>query len=260
MTKEQKTGQQSTSRTDVVNIVSTSEQADKTSAHYYFPFAEDPRLLSHPNRDILSRLAGPDNTVTQAEKVIYELQLDSGLTITRLIPNSDQQWRIIPTTGIACRAVSPEAIELLFDPDNQNTIESLTTWSGRQIAHELNHIARMKFFPLHATLLDAFVSEGLGVYYEEHWQGQYAESRWGHVLSKEELKTEWTKAQEELHSSTFDYADWFYGRKNGHKPYAGYSIGNAIVKQFFDAHPGFSILEVTRLSSKNFLEESGFRI
>jgi uncharacterized protein YjaZ len=212
------------------------------------------------DRDNLARLAGFDNTIIHAETAFAELEIDQKVTVTRSIPSLDQQWRIIPTTGIASRSVGQRGIELMFDPNNPNTVKSLTDWSGRQIGHEVNHLARMESTSLHGTLLDALVAEGLGVYYEEHWQGNYAESFWGNVLPPLEIEEQWNKARGEIHSTTFDYADWFYGRKNGHKPYTGYSLGNAIIGQFLSTHPDISISQATRLSSDALLEGSGFKI
>lgn len=182
---------------------------------YFFSFVKDPRFLLQPNKTLIFKLAGPGNTIPHVELAVSELDIRFGLSVSRLIPTTEQFWRIIPETGIACRSVSTNAIELFFDPDNSNTVNSLNRWSGRQIAHELNHIARMSTFPLHNTLLDALISEGLAVYYEEHWQDNFLKSHWGHSLSKEQLRTEWLKAKNELSSENFDFADWFYGRKGG---------------------------------------------
>lgn len=246
------------------NIVNPSNNTqpeldlNRNKANYLFPFIEGKNDALSSSRDIFLKLAGPDNTIPHAEKALLDLDINRKITITRLIPSQDQQWRIIPSMGIACRAVSPNAIELLFDPHNPNTINSLAVWSGRQIAHELNHIARMeRNINIHETLLDALISEGLGVYYEEHW-GEYKESHWGHVLSREELKKEWKKAERELYSKKFDYSDWFYGENNGHKIYSGYSLGNSIISELHKLHPDLPMSIAVRMKSKNLLEKSNY--
>ena len=233
-------------------------QRDIPNINYSFPFMEDVRFANHPNRIILSELAGPKNTILHVELAVKELDINQRLSVARVIPSTDQHWRIIPETGTACRSVSGDTVELLFDPDNPNVINSLRRWSGRQIAHELNHIARMSVFSLHATLLDALISEGLSVYYEEHWQGDFIKSHWGQVLSEEELRNEWKKAQKELLHSDFDFADWFYGRLGGHKLYTGYSLGNAIISSFFGNNQDVSLSKAVRLPSVEILKKSGF--
>lgn len=246
--------------TEKKNEISRETQLIKPNVEYFFLLADD-KLMSSPNKDLLLKLAGPNNTIPHAEEVISELNINHNLTVTRLIPSQDQQWRIIPAIGISCRATSSKAIELFFDPNNPNTIASLTIWSGRQIAHELNHIARMESNPdIHMTLLDALISEGLGVYYEEHWKQEYKQSIWGHVLSERELETEWSHAQKELSSNTFDYGDWFYGNHKGHKIYAGYSLGNALITKLFDKYPGLQMSKAVRTPSCDLLKEIGFKI
>lgn len=227
-------------------------------ADYNFPFTSDPRFIHHSNKEVLLRLAGPENTIPHAEALISELDIKARISITRLIPSINEQWRITPKTGIAIRTPSPKAVELLFDPENPNVVNSLLKWSERQMAHELSHVARMEVHPLHTTLVDALVNEGIGVYLEENLNGLYQESHWGHVLRPDQLKAEWHKAQAELSSREFDYAEWFYGIRDKHALYTGYSLGNAIVREFFYLNQGLEIAEVVRLPSQDILEQSRF--
>jgi len=229
-----------------------------TTVDYHFPFIDDARFIFSPQKDLILKLAGSENTIPAIQKAMAELGIRNRLSVTRLIPSDDQQWRIIPATGTASRTTSPTSVELLFDPNNQNTVDSLASWGDRQIAHELSHVARMEVTQLHTTLLDALVSEGIGVYYEEFWQGEYAESHWGHILDEQGIVREWDIARPELASLTFDYSDWFYGRQNGHPIYTGYSLGNTIVKAFMDAHPSISIAELSRLPSADIVKEGKF--
>ncbi len=238
---------------------STGLPSSGLKADYSFPFTGDSRFIHRLDKEALLRLAGPENTIPHAEALIAELEIKDRIAITRLIPSADEQWRITPKTGIAIRTPSPKSVELLFDPDNPNTVGSLSRWSGRQIAHELSHVARMEAYPLHTTLVDALVSEGMGVYLEENLNGQFQESHWGHTLPADQLRTEWDKAQAELFSSDFDYAEWFYGVRNKHALYTGYSLGNAIVREFFSLNRGLAIAEAVRRPSTGVLEQSQFK-
>ena len=111
---------------------------------YYFPFMEDPRVISSLQRDAILELAGPESTAPAVEKAVAELEIHDSLSVTRIIPFDDQLWRIIPATGTACRTTSSTSVELLLDPNNPNTVQYLSSWGSRQIAHEFSHVARME--------------------------------------------------------------------------------------------------------------------
>ncbi len=243
-----------------MKIESTLSQ---NSENYYpqnvfsFPFFEDARFILSPNRDVLAELAGPENTIVHVNLAAKELNLKNKITVIRVIPQPEEMWRIVPTTGLAIQSPCAFTINLYFDPQNPNTVNSLKSWSGRQIAHEVNHIVRMTKFPLHATLLEALISEGLGVYFEEHWQGKYKGSFWGNIFLQEELESEWKKARNELYSSDFDFGEWFWGRNGKHTKYAGYTLGNALVKKYFETHISKKMSEVVRMSASEIASEIG---
>lgn len=252
MHKENQVGQNSSSEALSLSETNTPQNI------YEFPFLQDPRFLNHKDRTILTTLAGPENTIQFVKEAARDLALSTRLTVIRKIPSIGEMWRIVPPTGIACRGPAIDTIELYFDPDNSHTIDSLKYRSGRQIAHELNHVAREKFHPLHKTLLDALVSEGLGIYHEEHFQNEKAASIQGNVLARKDIQKEWVSAKLELFSEQFNFGDWFFGNFDGHSRFAGYSLGNAIISNFFDKYPRYPISEAITLPSQKILQNTDF--
>lgn len=238
--------------------VERGEVINTQSATFRFPFLRDERYLTSSNREAIRQLAGAENTVRHAQKVIKDLQIRNPVTITREIPSDNRKGIIIPSMGIGGIALSDKEVKLYFDTDHPNVIESLSSWSGRQIAHELNHIARWQAHKLGKTLLEAMISEGLATYYEEHWNGEYAETKWGHALDPIQIQDEWQQAQHELDSVSYNYRDWFFGIGGNHPVWTGYSLGTAIVRAYFQRHAGAKMAESVRIPSKKILKESGY--
>lgn len=230
------------------------------TAIFHFPFLKDERYLNSPNREAMQKLAGAENTVEHARKAIRDLEIKKPVIITREIPTGYKRRNIIPSLGIGGRTFSDTEVELYFDPNHANVAESLSIWSGRQIAHELNHVARWQAHAMKRTLLDTIISEGLATYYEEHWGGKYLGTKWGHALDQTQTQEEWQRAQKEFDSANYNYGDWFFGSDKGHPVYSGYSLGTTIVTDYFRNHPHEEMAKVVKMPSKKLLKESKFNI
>lgn len=238
----------------------TREIVRVPNATFHFPFLQDANFLDSPNKEVLISLAGSENTVHYAQEAMQDLEIKNPVTIVREIPTGYEMHSIIPSLGIGGRAFSESKIKLYFDPNHTNVTESLLSWSGRQIAHELNHIARFQAGTKGRTLLDAMISEGLATYYEEHWKNEYKETKWGHALNQTQTQEEWQRAQKELDSVNYNYGDWFFGRDKGHPVHSGYSLGTTIVSEYFKNHPNEKMAKVVKMPSKKILKESKFNI
>lgn len=239
-----------------------SGELRKTSfGTFRFPYLRDPRYLdADPRLKVaLDQLHLPDITVTEAEKAVKELKIKKKFTIKTIIPDTTEMRQIIPLLGIGGSAVSSDEVCLYHDLNNRNVIEGLATWRKREIAHELNHIARMQAGKRGSTLLDAFISEGLATFTEEHWDNIFQQTPWGHVFDENELIGEWALAQAELHSNRFNHGEWFFGRESKHPLHTGYSLGTAIVEKLMTKHPGISMARLVRMPSKKILKMSGFK-
>ncbi len=243
-----------------VQSIESIKSGQFSEVHSFSPFLNDIRFLNSPAKDGILQINLPETTVTIAEKVIRELRIKTPPTIIRSIPSLEEMKYIIPTLGIGGRAISSSEIRLYIDPSHPKIVESLTTWCERQIAHELNHTARIQVGKRGSTLLDAFVSEGLATNYEENWGG-IKETPWGHALTKEQVTSEWQKAQNGLGSTNYDHSSWFYySRDEEHPMWTGYSLGTAIVKSYRELHPNETMLEIINKTSDEILEGSSFKL
>jgi uncharacterized protein YjaZ len=227
-------------------------------ATFHFPYLSSPKFLDSVNKDALLALDLPTITITAAKQAIEDLKIKQPITITTLIPESEEKWHIIPSLGIGGRAFSSTKIKLYFDPEYSAVIESLSQQGARQVAHEINHAARFQDNKIGNSLLDAMTTEGLATYYEEQWGGQYLATPWGNALRPRQVVDEWQKAQSELEKSDYDYNGWFFGRNSGHPQWTGYSLGTAIVNEYFRRHPKNKMAKVVRKDSREILKDSGF--
>lgn len=229
-------------------------------ATFHFRYLTDPRYTgADPGvKTTLEQLDIPRLTVTETEKTVKDLKIKKGFTATTLIPTTEETEHIIPSLGIGGRAVSPTEVRYYFDPTHLRVVESLRLWKDRQIAHEMNHVARMQANKRGNTLLDAFLSEGLATYYEEHWGGTYQQTPWGHVLPQEKLNKIWRLAQLALFSRTYNYREWFFGQNGTYPVWTGYTLGTAIVDQYMVKHPRMSMSRLVQMQSTEILKQSGF--
>lgn len=242
-------------------MIDSGELIRTPLATYHNSYLNDPRYLNSSVLDEISRLKLPELTRIEVEGVAKDLRLHGPLTIRRLIPSKEEEkFIIIPSLGIGGRAISDHEACLYFDPLNPHVVESLSHWAGREIAHELNHLARWQAKIRGRTLLDAFVFEGLATVYEERYQNKYQPTPWGQALSKEQIVSEWQKARLELDSTDYDRDDWFFGRHHGHPVWTGYALGTAIVQSYVEQHPNESMSRLVRKPSAAILHNSRFSL
>lgn len=240
-------------------MIESGELIQTPLATYHNSYLSDPRYLNSSVLDQISRLKLPELTRTEVGEVAKDLRLKGPLTIRRLIPTEDKANRIIiPALGIGGEAISDHEASLYFDPSHPHVVESLSLWAGREIAHELNHVARLQAKIQGRTLLDAFVFEGLATVYEEHYRNRYQPTPWGQALSIEQIVSEWQRAQQELNSTDYDREDWFFGHHHGHPVWTGYALGTAIVQSYVEHHPDESMSRLVRRPSVAILRKSGF--
>lgn len=241
--------------------IKSGELRETPLGTFFFPYLRDRRYISSPIRDAIEALGLPDVTISEAEKAAKELKIKGPLVITLLIPDRGEDSRVIPELGFGGRAFhSGFSAYFNFDPSNPHLVDSLSTRYRRIVAHELNHLARFQETHMN-TLLDSLISEGLATTYEEHWDGEYLASPWGHVLGKDELMTEWERAKGELYSRRYShnsYREWFVGRNKKHPRWSGYTLGTAIVGGYMSNHPQISMRDVVRTPSTDILNGSGF--
>lgn len=227
-------------------------------ADFSFPFLRDPRFLNSSNRDAISRLDLQTLTVDTAIDVMRDLQIRQKIDITTLIPEDEEKWLIIPSLGFGGNTKSGAEIRLYIDPDHPKVIDTLRIWKKRQIAHELNHAARFQTGKMGRTLLDSIIAEGLATYYEEQLGDEYLSTPWGNALTPEQISTKWQKAKPELEKQDKDHDVWFFGKNGIHSVWTGYSLGTAIINEYFRTHPNEKMVTLVRKAAKDILRASGF--
>lgn len=227
-------------------------------ADFSFPFLRDSRFLNSPNRDAISKLDLQTLTVDGVIDAMRDLRIKPKITVTTLIPEEDEENYIIPSLGIGGRAFSAKEVRLYFDSHHPKTLDSLRIWKKRQIAHELNHVARFQANKVGHTLLNGIITEGLATYYEEHWENEYLPTPWGNALTQDQIAAKWQEAKSELDKQDFDYGAWFFGKNGKHPVWTGYSLGTAIVNEYFRTHPDEKMVTLVRKPAKDILKASGF--
>jgi len=227
-------------------------------ADFHFPFLRDPRFLNSSNRDAISKLYLQTLTEDGAKNAMRDLQIKQKIDITTLIPEDEEKWLIIPSLGIGGNARSGTEVRLYLDPNHPKVIDSLRIWKKRQIAHELNHVARFQANRVGHTLLNGIITEGLATYYEEHWENKYLATPWGNALTQDQIAAKWQEAKPELDKQNFDYGVWFFGKNGKHPVWTGYSLGTAIVNEYFRTHPNEKMVTLVKKTAKDILRASGF--
>lgn len=109
------------------------------------------------------------------------------------------------------------------------------------------------------TLLDTILAEGRADWFAATL---YPASRapWTIPLPPSDEDTVWSAMQPVLDSrEKTDIERFFFGFENDVPEWAGYRIGYQIVRHYIEGHPGQSVEEWSRLDSKTFLRESGYR-
>lgn len=238
-------------------LITAVNEKQTSVVHFDFSFLRDERYLNSSKREEIDKLNLRELFKSEAEKAAQDLEIKQPLEIVVEIPSDsgEELNYVIESLGIGARTLPENKVLFQLDPANLHLVESLNKWQRRQIAHELNHVARGIS---DQTLLDALVFEGLATVYEENWGGEYLETPWGNTLKGESLKEEWQRIQKGLNLPFSNYQDWFYGENPDKPMWPGYALGKAIVKAYIGLHPDIPMKELVRKPSREILEQSKF--
>jgi uncharacterized protein YjaZ len=135
--------------------------------------------------------------------------------------------------------------------------KSLRVWLPREIAHELDHTARIQVGPGYgSTLLDELVTEGMADAFSLQSSFETPRIPWDHALTKAQERTVWARARRHL-GQNVDHAEWFFG--SGDLPrWTGYTIGFDIVSSYLRMHPGTTAADLVTMDAETILRRSGF--
>ncbi|MBI2051565.1 hypothetical protein HYT33_02265 [Candidatus Roizmanbacteria bacterium] len=234
--------------------IKSGELVETPFATFRFPYLSDPRFLKSPFRDEILKIGVPEMTVGATKKAVEELTIKDKLEITTLIPEFDPNGNYK-----GGQAIFPSRVEIYFYPYSTNLVEGMRL-TARTVGHELNHCARLKKRGHGTTLLDDIVSEGLAVYYEEHWGGEYLRTVQGHNLTEEQIVEEFEKAKPLIDSEDYDADSWRWGTGGAHPKQTIYSLGTRLVERFFQNNPKTTMREAVRMKSKRILKGSGLQL
>lgn len=234
------------------------EEINRPEGLYAFPFLVDPALKNSANRLAIEELDIERMTIQATSAAIRDLDVKrSIMSITAVPLDPNEKTETYKQTGLAAVVVSPTEIHYYIDPNNPNTVESIKRRKVRQIAHEINHIARMQSGIESKTLLDGIIAEGLATVYEENWQGKFSPAPWHDALTPDQIHMSWEKAKPQL-DQRLNHPLWFLG-KGEHPIWMGYVLGTQMVSSYATNHPDQHMKDLVRLSSKTILEGSSFK-
>ncbi|MBM4891981.1 hypothetical protein HYO43_23835 [Vibrio parahaemolyticus] len=160
-----------------------------------------------------------------------------------------------PSSGIGGWAINSYRIEILLDTDRHDVKKVICSELAAVLAHEVNHIERMKLKLPDSTLAENLVYEGLACHFEQRFNGGMIPSLfkgmegmcWKSMLSKMEPM---------LDSKDFHFNDYFCCDDSSVFPkYAGYWVGFNLVAKYVEAH-GVSEEVALSLPAEVFFEKS----
>lgn len=163
------------------------------------------------------------------------------LTINVRLAEGESRKFIVPQMGVGGKAEDEYIITLLIEPDNTNfKFEHLY----HVLAHEIHHSIRARHVGKWATLLDAFIFEGLAPLFQMEVLGG-ERPFFTKCLDNEEM-AKYLKMSESFLYKKIDlknkedlYYQWFFGSGEDNKlpPGAGYSIGWQLIQNYIKIHP-----------------------
>ena len=134
---------------------------------------------------------------------------------------------------------------------------TLRVWLPQELAHELDHTARIQVGPGYgSSLLEAMTSEGMADAFSIQCFPETPRIPWDHALTKEQERAAWADARRRL-GEFDDHAEWFFG--SGDLPrWAGYTLGFDIVSGYLRRHPALSAADLVTTDAETILRGSGF--
>jgi len=147
--------------------------------------------------------------------------------------------RSIPGWGMGGYALSPNDVELAFDPEFPGLASVLESRLPQLVAHELHHTARQGEIGPWGTLLESIVSEGLADHFAVELLGVPL-APWSMAFPQSQTSRYLERARPEFDSVRFDFEAWFFGVGTDLPVWTGYTLGYRIVRDYQQANPGRS--------------------
>jgi uncharacterized protein YjaZ len=198
------------------------------------------KLVLDPNSNttdslILAIINGINSVLPRIQELIPADSVTINLTISR--------ENILPQFGMGGGS-SNDRVNFFFDPKNPNFNVDFMLHS---LAHELQHVVRLRMPQWHLTLLECMITEGLS----DHFMIEVFNCeipKWSQAITEDEIKKylilvkPFTRIKHETWDEEFNenyFIPWMFGR-NGDNPipgWTGYTLGWRIVENYLKAHP-----------------------
>lgn len=154
-------------------------------------------------------------------------------------------------------------VTITVDRDSPIGLEvSLERWLRVPLAHELNHVKRIKDGPgfgASIPLGDAFVFEGLAeAFAAELYPGTVPP--WLNSLTPAKERQVWARAKPRLREvfTREELIPWFQGG-DGLPRWVAYTVGYHIVRSYLRNHPGVTAASLVTKPASKILERSAYR-
>ncbi len=223
------------------NTLRCQEKLRNTTAEKIIDLPRGCKLVLDPKIDTAESLSlkiinGIRETIPRMQILMPADSVTINLTIS--------SENILPQFGMGGGS-SNDKVNFYFDPKNSNFS---VTFLLHSLAHEFQHVVRLRMPQWHLTLLECMITEGLS----DHFMVQVFNCeipRWSKAISEDEIIHYMNKAKPILaveHKSwdkEFNekyFVPWMFGR-SGDDPipgWTGYTLGWRIVDNYLKAHPG----------------------
>lgn len=156
-----------------------------------------------------------------------------------------------PVSGIGGWAINSYRIEILLDAEREDIREVIEAELPAVLAHEVNHIERMKLKLPVETLAEHLINEGLACHFEKEFNGDELPSLFKEI-QEHCWKDMFTKMKPHLANKEFHFPTFFYSGENENFPkYAGYWVGFNLVVDYL-TKTGINEKEALALPSEAF--------
>ncbi len=223
------------------NTVRCQEKSKDTMVAKTFGLAQGCTLVLDARIDTTDSLAvqvisGIRELMPRIQKLIPADSVTIALAISK--------ENILPQFGMGGGS-SNDRVDFSFDPQNPNF---RVDFMLRSLAHELQHVVRLRMPQWHLTLLECMITEGLS----DHFMIEVFNCEmpaWSHAITEDEIEhcmvlvKPVLRIQHQSWDAEFNekyFVPWMFGRK-GDNPipgWTGYTLGWRIVDNYLKAHPG----------------------
>ncbi len=198
----------------------------------------------------MGALTGEANLIRQLTTATYE-QADAVIAVDNVeVKISADAGRTIPGWGIGGYALSPNEVEIVFDPDYPDLTQIIAERLPYIVAHELHHVVRWRAVGVYSTLLEAIVFEGMADDFAVELL-QSTEPPWVTVFTDDMSQVYFDDALDEL-DGAFNFEAWFFGVGTNRPQWTGYTLGYLLIQRYKLINPETGLSELLAIPANSF--------